>query len=404
MRICSFLLSLALFCQLDAAKIPVPWLFMVYIAADNNLSTPTDWPQFNLNQMMRVGSNSNIAIIAQVSRAGNVSCTIPPRTNRYRVLNGRLENFHQPSGAINAGNTQALIDFCAVCFNDYAPQHVVLDLWDHGSGYDDPQFSRNKCALRGICFDDYFGSYFRNAQLRSALQTICTRRGRPLDIIACDACMMQMLEFGALVQPYTRYVVASEQTIPYAGFDYANSLAPFRTRVPSVLELATQMVTSYRNFYATAHDPDVTLSVVDTAQLGTLVSQVNQIGSFLKTCLQKQSGRTVKNALTSARNASTRFYYTYFVDLQNALTQIKNRLSSFRLTSSQTMVNTLRTALTNALNQFSRAVPVNFCGSRLPNAKGLSIYWPTTGVGSAYLNSPFAASGNQWVAFLRAFS
>lgn len=83
----------------------------------------------------------------------------------------------------------------------------ALILWDHGYG-----------ALEG------FGAAERPLRLTldslaRALQDTGAAE-RPLELIGFDACLMAGCEAGAALQPYARYLVASQETEPPQGWDY----------------------------------------------------------------------------------------------------------------------------------------------------------------------------------------
>lgn len=403
------------------------WLFLVYMAADNNLHY---FAWSNIKQMAAVGSNNNIKIVVQLSEPG-----ANKQTQRYLVEQNKavLLNQDQVAAGIkcDSGSPKTLIDFCVDSINRFPAQHVALIFWNHGTGYLDPvrarvlnvsdlfqlnpenmmlELNRSEdfldkvdSSVRAICFDETHHSFLSNQKVSYALQEICKKLGRKIDVIGLDACMMQMLEFGALVQPYAHLMVASQEVELGAGWNYKHVLAPFAERSLDPVDLSRHIVTSYHRVYSRI-TTDYTLSAVNLDALAALERTINNIGSLLTTCLTKQINRSVKNTLIKCRSKRfcTYFDEPSYVDLGHLLKNILSNISQFAVRDDTEVIEAVKVEIKKALDAIAVIVLANVTGKSLTQATGLSIYFPENRVHASYPNTPFA-SANLWSHMIHKF-
>ena len=129
-------------------------------------------------------------------------------------------------------------------------------MWDHGGG------------LLGSNEDLKFDDIITPADLAQALQTAERTDKMYVDLVAFDACLMQMAEVATAVAGETSVVVGSEESEAGSGFDYATALTALESDPQDVTpdELATNIVQSYEVSTAGLGQDD-TLSAIETNQL-----------------------------------------------------------------------------------------------------------------------------------------
>jgi hypothetical protein len=117
--------------------------------------------------------------------------------------------------------------------SEYPAERTLVIVWGHGLGWrpaDLPDNGYDPGLLRGgLAFDDTPGTVLDTPDLRGALAAVSRDRldGRPIDVYASDACLMQSLEVATELSDVSRYVVGSEQIEDYLGF-------PYRTFLPAL--------------------------------------------------------------------------------------------------------------------------------------------------------------------------
>ena len=107
--------------------------------------------------------------------------------------------------------TAALTRFLDFARENYPAESYGLILWDHGGG-----------PMVGFGMDTaYKGDGLTLPELREALEQSAFKDDSKLEWLAFDACLMASLEVAALLSPYARYMIASQEALPGYGFDYA---------------------------------------------------------------------------------------------------------------------------------------------------------------------------------------
>ncbi len=409
------------------AEQKVPWLFIVYMAADNNLHY---FAWSNIKQMASLGSNEQVKIVVQLQEPG-----AQKKTQRYLIEQNKALLLNQDQVAagqkLDSGSAQTLIDFCSDAIDRFPARHVALIFWNHGTGCLDPLRSRVLCinehfrlnpvnmmlelnrsdafvdsidqGLRAICFDETYHSYLSNQKIMHALQEICKKRGGKLDIIGLDACMMQMLEVGTLLQPYAHYMVGSQEVELGAGWNYKHILAPFAERALTPAELSSHIVASYQKVYSRITH-DYTLSAINLDALPVLERAVNDVGAQLTTCLDFQINHSVKRTLAQCRSKRmcTHFDEPSYVDLGHVCQNILSTIGQFSVNAHQDAVAGVRAGVQQVLALLPQVIFANVVGKNLPGATGLSIYFPENRMHTSYPQAPFAQQ-NKWMQMLARF-
>lgn len=109
------------------------------------------------------------------------------------------------------GEPAVLTRFLDYAREYYPAQSYGLILWDHGGG-----------PMVGFGMDTaYKGDGLSLPELREALEQSAFKDDSKLEWLAFDACLMASLEVAALLSPYARCMVASQEALPGYGFDYA---------------------------------------------------------------------------------------------------------------------------------------------------------------------------------------
>jgi hypothetical protein len=214
--------------------------------------------------------------------------------------------------------------FIAYCKANYPADRYVLDMWDHGDGWQEylKKKSTPPAAFRGISYDEQTGH-----DIDSWVMDQCFTGGNGVDILAYDACEMQMLECAYQTRNYASYTVGSEDLTPGPGYDYSVALLPFFTNSTGATAtlargFVDQMIndTAPGGMYA---GEAVCQSVVDSSKITAVAAAVDAFGSALlanKTAVTSivQSARS--HALRYDPSTASNMYF----DAVNLATIIQN--------------------------------------------------------------------------------
>ena len=106
------------------------------------------------------------------------------------------------------GSGETLAELLRKGKEDFPAENHALILWDHGGG-----------PLEGLCWDELFSmDHLTLSELTGALKEVSFPGG--LSWIGIDACLMGSAEVAEALAPYARYMIASQETEPAAGWDY----------------------------------------------------------------------------------------------------------------------------------------------------------------------------------------
>jgi len=99
----------------------------------------------------------------------------------------------------------------------YPAKKYAVVLWNHGSGWE-KKFDR--FGTRGISYDDDSGNNLTVKQVGQVLGELSAKAGQKFEVIAYDACLMQMAEVADEATASANYQIASEETEPLDGWPY----------------------------------------------------------------------------------------------------------------------------------------------------------------------------------------
>ena len=251
---------------------PKEWTVLVYLNGKNDLEVAG---LYNLNKMELAGSNAELNIVAEAGRmngqdndvdfdgnwTGSRRYYVTQDADEEKVKSKVIQSFRK----VDMGDWRHLADFAKWGMKNYPARHYALMIWNHGSGWITTKGGR---ANKGISYDHETKNHISTPELGAAMKEI----GK-VDILAYDACLMQMAEVLYEVKDYADYVVGSEETVPGTGFPY-ETLLPAFTGSKNSGELAVEIVRAYDDFYS-AKGKKVTLSAVRVSALGDFMTAFN---------------------------------------------------------------------------------------------------------------------------------
>lgn len=427
--IAALLFLITIFQPLEAKQAKKPWTILVFAAADNNLR---DFAPRNQKQMSVVGSNDSVNMLMHmdIRLSGNKKMS----RRFYIDKNNPIPVEINEKTPMDSGDPATLISACRWAIEEYPAEKYMLVLWNHGTGIIDPygrrQFDTNFMfhynaetnnfeldrtigfidlieALddRGICWDDTSGNYLTNQKLEQALNEIVTNQlhGQKFDIIAFDACLMSMLEVAEITKRYAHIQVSSQEVEPGPGWKYDEALSIFNTYNPDKKDVAINIVNAFSRAYKpNGNHPgfiDYTQSALDLTVIEQLEKNVSELADVLVRALDSDKSVVYKNIIVNSRAKKnlTHFNEPTYVDLHHLYTNLlKNLREQFKSFDHLNMQ--LLRCLETGLALFKKVVIHSVSGSNLPNARGISIFFPEKRIHPSYKKANFAK--NNWINFL----
>lgn len=381
------------------------WLFMVYLDAANNLEPAG---VADLAEMCSVDFSSyggkEITVIVLMDRIAGFSAAdgdwkgaklirINANGSKTYLTNAAL-GIWDTSGTneIDMGNPATLREFIKFAVTRYGTgkDYLLLDLWNHGGGWRNDGDPVNDIR-KAICWDDDNGSSSLDLdEAQSAIQQALSAAGRPkLDIVYMDACLMQMVEVNYELRNLTRYLVASEETVPGNGGDYTDILSRYKSNMDgkhTPYLFSYEIVGSYRNQYYTTSD--TTQSAVDLSGFSAFMSALDTFAVNLTNA----PGARVKDA----RNATKSFAAPDQVDLYHFVKLVNEKVSGGVAGATEVM-SSLEALMVKEYHH----------SSSMADCHGLAVYFPAN---PSQVDVPnycndgardMVADGKKWVNFIR---
>lgn len=385
--------SVSLFsCVADAAMAKKPWTFLVYLAAANDLNS---FASLDMAEMMKVGSSANINIIVYLTLQEDGKSKV---TKKLYINKGSMTQIGSDM-VRDSGDVATLQEALQWACVDYPSDRMAVVMWDHGSG----PLNRSKLMSKGVCYDFDTGHYLTD---RDCLQAFSWARdtlrgGKKFDIIAFDACLLASLEMAYTLSSCADYMVASEETIPGDGYQYAYLLTPFIKGTLDSLSFAKHMIAAYKQEYTGTWD--FTLSATDLNAVKGLVNNCNAIAQVLKTQLKGKDKTTVKSTIKKCVSPSSclAFDEGTYIDLCQFYKNLLKNISGLKLSSS--VATQFKQMLNNGINLFATIIKANVKSSNYSQANGLSMYFARYAIDSSYYDLYWTEKNPSWLNFLQAY-
>lgn len=238
-----------------------PWTILVYMAADNDLGPYALWDLYEMeagypSHRIAAGSTKRADLLVQLATPGQT------QARRIHVFQSpepyddalTLEDFrhrsvseiHSPVAALvprdeGGKPVPAATDlerFVEWGIREYPAEHYMVIVWGHGQGWGAPSavpgFAGQDFAGRhfgGLAFSDSGQTFLDIPSLHQALRTAEGRLlgGRPIDVYASDACLMQMVEVATEISDSARFISGSSQVENYLGLPYRRMMFEINT-------------------------------------------------------------------------------------------------------------------------------------------------------------------------------
>ncbi len=278
---------------MEKAK-PKEWTVMVFINGKNDLEIAG---LYNVNMMEKIGSGKDINIVVEHGRiAGHTDLDGDWKGSRRMLIkkdkdeNKVTSRVLMETPTVDMGDYKRVVDFMKWSKENFPARRYMLILWNHGTGWMDP-----RTEGKGISFDDETGNYIRTPQIGKIL-----REAYKVDILAFDACLMQMAEVAYEVKDYAEVIVGAEETVPGLGYPYDLFLGAMAKK-PSMSneQTAAIMVEAFRMFYD-AVKKGANLSAIRSSKVAGLGERMAAFAS-----LAREVGDM--DALKAARNGVIRY-------------------------------------------------------------------------------------------------
>ncbi len=405
-----------------------PVTIIIYMAADNDLRSFVYRNLEEIKYLLRATSateNFNIFIHLDVHNPGQKKMTL-------HLVAYQKELCLAWQGEMDSGKEDTLVYTYSEAMRYCPGNKIIMGLWNHGTGDLNPtsgkifnpsnlyefdplqqkivlnrtigflDYLENFCMSeeRGICFDDSTRNYLTNQKVGTALEKICfLRKGKKIDLLFCDACLMSGIGFMREIKPWVNYLIASEEVILATGFRYEQVLNFFNQSQPNIPAFIQHTIQVFENTYQKL-TPDYTLSGVNLQKLDVFYESLDQLAQLLILGLKNQKNGSVKDFIrhSSWRSNCTSFDEPSYKDIKHLLINFSKNLPMIQLANLElenNLKNQLRLLITAMLAQLQNSIVGHCAGKNLAHSGGISIYLPESRIHSSFQHTTFAKT-NSW--------
>lgn len=244
------------------------WTVLVYMAASNDLSPYALWDidemEGRFESGVLAGSTLKSDLVVQVDTDDTSGLRrlhifqrddqpYSPGTSKADFLNRDPREIWSPLAewideldvvTISKPSQQRLHEFLDWGVRNYPAENYMVIVWGHGQGWSAGPFettsleatSELRSAVHdlsnlpkapptrfgGIMLNSSTGKSLSILELKDVLKSVVTDTldGRPIDVYASDACLMQMTEVAYELAPFTRFISGSAQIQTFLGLPY----------------------------------------------------------------------------------------------------------------------------------------------------------------------------------------
>ncbi len=268
---------------------------LVYIAADNSLSSfATD--DFNeMKQGMQQVTDKGMHLLVYMDKKGGTPCL-------YELVNQGGTVSEQLVKEYASGRNSMGVEEMTEVFNDvfsnkeYVATSYGLDIWSHGDGWIPYPVPSSSASTRWIGQDTNGGTVDNRMSLDDFVSVM--QSAPHMDFLMFDACFMFSVEVAYALRDYADYLIASPTETPGPG-------APYDVVVPcmfSTSNAAVKMATVYFDAYESIYTGGSGISN-DNWTGGTSIGVVNM--AYVSSLAQGIS-QAISNTLSTDADALER--------------------------------------------------------------------------------------------------
>jgi hypothetical protein len=302
----------------DGAQCSDSWTVMIYMNG-SDLESEGGEATKNLTSLLKADfpRNINVILFTGGTKKWHNGYIDPKHNQIWRLTDGGMELL-KSTELKSIGESSTLADFLDFSQASFPADKKALFFWNHGGG-----------SVIGFGADEYFDyDSLCLPEISDAFER--SFDGQKFDLIGFDACLMANIETASVLEPYAKYMVASEEVEPGGGWDYENLLGKLAEEsCISGEEFGIDIANGYWNKYrGTDCGGMITCSVTDLSKIAPLEEllgtyAVDLSGSIAMKESMKMLADVRQNAESYGDEPDTESFDTIdlycFIDLQEGI-------------------------------------------------------------------------------------
>ena len=372
------------------------WTVMIYMAGDNNLSVDMSYALENLRQKVALQEGAQINLFVYFENNSPeipaIYCDFSDSQNPTYVDSNEIVNkvsnslFEVEQSEVATVPLLNFVRWCVeksnrICTGDVrdkaADGNFALILSGHTMGF----------LSMGLLREESKNQSMTMSGLQRALETITSQIiGKKLSILGFDSCVMGMLEVGSQFQNVSETMIASEGTIPNAGWAYTEIFDAFtNSDVKSTPDIAEEIVESYIEKQSAFAIGGISVDMA-AWNLGAVESLLERFGNLVESllnCLIDPSsaiGSHLKRVLLQVHFSSQTYLFEQNIDLSDFCSLLIEELKSLENETGFPMdklMSHVSDACKSVIEEIDRCVlQSGFSGGEFQYSNGISLFFP----------------------------
>ena len=424
---------------------------MIYMSGDNNLAVDMAYAMEQIREVAKIGAKRLDLFVYYDGNSPEIptvycdfsnpddpkyfrSCMVPDKL--YPVPAKLNENAADRRSVLN------FVDWCVNRPGQRSKRHALI-FSGHSLGFEDRGLFRDESSGRSMKISDLFFLIQRIVLPKPTLEEIAATEklkgeeleretteliGRPLDILGFDSCVMGMLEVGYQFSDVTETMIASEGSVPSAGWTYAKILGGLaagrfcRSSAKKVAEHFVKEFISSQDRY-TVGGVSVDMAAWDMSRFRDLADALDGLAQVLIECFRNEDSRIyrlMERVVLQAHWKCQSYMLDQNVDLGDLCELLKAEVEMWAddLGSEEPLLREVAHVCDNVLAILRKTVILSgFSGGGYQYSNGVSVFFPWSW--NAYLvsqknyestwyakdskNNNFAARWLGWADFLKLY-
>ena len=396
------------------------WTIMIYMAGDNNLAVDMAYAMEQIKTVAAAGADSpNLFVYYD----GN-SPAIPtlycdfsePGKSRYvRSYKVPHKTYQVPKKENeNAANPRSILNFVDWCLNKVEvenggeisfgrrAQKYALIFSGHSLGFQDIGLFKDETSGKSMKMSEFYDTLQGLIGSKKELQEIAESHGwldddqvadkligQKLDILGFDSCVMGMLEVGYQFNAVAKTMIASEGSVPSAGWTYAKILGCLtreHNRNVDAREVAAQFVKEFihsQDAY-TVGGVSVDMAAWDLSRLNRLADAFVGLSEALIDCFadpETRIYRQMERVILHVHWKCQSYMYDQNVDLGDFCELLDRECGLIAEEigggDDVELLERVRRECRNVLKELQKAVILSgFSGGGYQYSNGVSVFFP----------------------------
>jgi hypothetical protein len=389
------------------------WTIMVYMCGDNNLSIDMAYALQDIREVAKTtGGEINILAYydSHLPDVPTYYFDFSDYNSQTQVLSVDVKNKFHPmkEGLDNPANENAAYAYSVLNFVDWCVNKVEYEGEDGKAACGRQAenyaliFSGHSFGFQDIgLFKDESADYsMKHSKLKWAFDRLTKPEGsqepgesiilgKKLGILGFDSCVMSMLEVGYQFHKYAETMVASEGSVPNAGWTYGKLLGNICRKTEATDTHATARNLVYQ-FIKTESEfaiggVSVDMAAWDCTKVPDVTDAFEKVADLLLTCFTEEKSvicRQMRRILLQVHWNCQSYMYEQNIDLKDFCKLLYEEVESLEQefgSDFDGLTKKLKDACFNVMQKLEECILLSgFCGGQYQFSNGMSLFFPWT--------------------------